>query len=65
MTNNRIILGIDPGTNIMGYGIIEVVGKKITLLSLGVLKLDKVADHALKLKNIFEQTSSLIESSSG
>ena len=61
MTNNRIILGIDPGTNIMGYGIIEVFGKKITLLSLGVLKLDKVADHALKLKNIFEQTSSLID----
>ena len=55
------ILGIDPGTNIMGYGIIEVLGKKITLLSLGVLKLNKVESHALKLKNIFEQTSSLID----
>jgi crossover junction endodeoxyribonuclease RuvC len=61
VANNRIILGIDPGTNIMGYGIIEVMGKQITLLSLGVLKLNKVGDHALKLKNIFEQTSSLIE----
>jgi len=61
VANDRIILGIDPGTNIMGYGIIEVLGKKITLLSLGVLKLSKVADHALKLKNIFEQTSSLID----
>ena len=61
MANNRIIIGIDPGTNIMGYGIIEVAGKKISLLSLGVLKLNKVEDHALKLKNIFEQTSSLIE----
>ena len=61
MANNRIILGIDPGTNIMGYGIIEVLGKKITLLSLGVLKLNKVEGHALKLKNIFEQTSSLID----
>lgn len=45
----------------MGYGIIEVTGKKLTLLSLGVLKLGKVEDHALKLKNIFEQTSSLID----
>ena len=61
MANNRIILGIDPGTNIMGYGIIEVSGKTINLLSLGVLKLTKVENHALKLKNIFEQTSSLID----
>ncbi len=61
VANNRIILGIDPGTNIMGYGIIEVLGKKINLLSLGVLKLNKVENHALKLKNIFEQTSSLID----
>ena len=45
----------------MGYGIIGITGKKITLLSLGVLKLNKVEGHALKLKNIFEQTFSLIE----
>jgi crossover junction endodeoxyribonuclease RuvC len=57
---NRIILGIDPGTNIMGYGIIEVTGKKVTLLSLGVLKLNKASDHTLRLKKIFEQTSALI-----
>ena len=61
MADNRIILGIDPGTNIMGYGIIEITGKKIRLLSLGVLKLNKIEGHALKLKNIFEQTFSLIE----
>jgi crossover junction endodeoxyribonuclease RuvC len=61
MEDNRIILGIDPGTNIMGYGIIGIAGKKISLLSLGVLKLNKVESHALKLKNIFEQTFSLIE----
>jgi crossover junction endodeoxyribonuclease RuvC len=57
---NRIILGIDPGTNIMGYGIIEVIGKKVTLLSLGVLKLHKDSDHTLRLKKIFEQTAALI-----
>jgi len=45
----------------MGYGIIEITGKKIRLLSLGVLKLNKIEGHALKLKNIFEQTFSLIE----
>jgi crossover junction endodeoxyribonuclease RuvC len=45
----------------MGYGIIGITGKKITLLSLGVLKLSKVEGHTLKLKNIFEQTFSLIE----
>jgi crossover junction endodeoxyribonuclease RuvC len=61
LADNRIILGIDPGTNIMGYGIIEITGKKIRLLSLGVLKLNKIEGHALKLKNIFEQTFSLIE----
>ncbi len=61
MADNRIILGIDPGTNIMGYGIIGISGKKIRLLSFGVLKLDKIEGHALKLKNIFEQTLSLIE----
>jgi len=61
LADNRIILGIDPGTNIMGYGIIGITGKKISLLSLGVLKLNKVEGHALKLKNIFEQTFSLIE----
>jgi len=58
---NRVILGIDPGTNIMGYGIIEANGAAIKLLSLGVIKLNNLDDHALKLKRIFEQTISLLE----
>jgi crossover junction endodeoxyribonuclease RuvC len=58
---NRIILGIDPGTTVMGYGIIECEGNYLRLLSLGVLKLNKVDSHALRLKKIFEQTFSLIE----
>jgi len=45
----------------MGYGIIGITGKKLSLLSLGVLKLNKVEGYALKLKNIFEQTCLLIE----
>ncbi|MCK6610459.1 MAG: crossover junction endodeoxyribonuclease RuvC [Bacteroidia bacterium] len=57
----RIILGIDPGTIIMGYGIIECKGKQVKLLTMGVLKLDKYGDYALKLKKIFERTVGLID----
>lgn len=57
----RIILGIDPGTTVMGYGVIHVTGKKTDVLTLGVLKLDKYEDYALKLKKIFERTCSLID----
>ncbi len=61
MNPDRIILGIDPGTSIMGYGIIELRGNKMKLLSLGVIQLNKCTDHALKLKRIFEKTLSLID----
>src|ERR1700685_332317 len=61
MSPDRIILGIDPGTSIMGYGIIELNGSKMKLLSLGVIQLDKFTDHALKLRQIFEKTLSLID----
>ncbi len=57
----RIILGIDPGTNIMGYGLIYNKGNSISLISMGVLKLGKYDNHPLKLKKIFERTLSLIE----
>jgi crossover junction endodeoxyribonuclease RuvC len=59
--NSRVILGIDPGTVIMGYGIIGITGKAVELISMGVLKLPKDDAHALRLKKIFEQTCSLIE----
>ncbi|MSQ79216.1 MAG: crossover junction endodeoxyribonuclease RuvC [Flavobacteriaceae bacterium] len=58
---NRVILGIDPGTNVMGYGAISCNGSKVTLLSLGVIKLDKEPNHPLKLKAIFEQVTKLME----
>lgn len=44
----------------MGYGVVGISGNRLSLLSLGVIKLTKVEGHALKLKNIFEQTCSLI-----
>ncbi len=58
---DRIILGIDPGTTIMGYGLISVKGKQMHLIALGVLHLSKLSDHGLKLKTIFEKTLALIE----
>jgi crossover junction endodeoxyribonuclease RuvC len=57
----RIILGIDPGTTILGYGIIEVRDKKMHLVTLGVLHLEKIEDHHLKLQKIFERTIQLID----
>lgn len=61
MMNERIILGIDPGTNIMGYGLIKQENKTISLVTLGVLKLDKISDPYLKLKQIFSSVINLID----
>jgi crossover junction endodeoxyribonuclease RuvC len=61
LVKERIILGIDPGTIVMGYGVIHCKGKEAELLALGVLKLDKYDDYALKLKKIFERTVGLID----
>jgi crossover junction endodeoxyribonuclease RuvC len=59
--NDRIILGIDPGTIVMGYGIIHVQNSVIKPLGIGVIKLEKLDDHALRLKKIFERTIGIIE----
>jgi crossover junction endodeoxyribonuclease RuvC len=56
----RIILGIDPGTSVMGYGLIKEIGPKMELISLGVVKMDKIDDHMLKLQRIFEKPSRLL-----
>ena len=57
----KIILGLDPGTNIMGYGIVMVRGGQLTLLQLGVIHLGKYGTHELKLKKIFERVLSLVD----
>ena len=57
----RIIMGIDPGTTVMGYGIIKCVGNKMDLLVLGVVELKKMGDHYVKLQRIFERVSGLID----
>jgi len=61
MKKEKIILGIDPGTTIMGFGLIKVVGNTMTFLQLNELDLKKYGDHYLKLKYIFERTIELIE----
>lgn len=61
--SEKIILGIDPGTNVMGYGVIEVKSNKINLLQYGVLHISKYDkdDQALRLKKIFDATARIIE----
>ena len=61
MANERIILGIDPGTAIMGFGLISVKGNRIELISMHELILKKYPNHETKLKYIFERTLSLID----
>ncbi|WP_184550186.1 crossover junction endodeoxyribonuclease RuvC [Mucilaginibacter sp. FT3.2] len=60
-TKERIILGIDPGTAVMGYGLVKETGPKIELIALGVVKMEKLDDHMLKLQRIFEKTVALID----
>lgn len=55
------ILGIDPGTLVMGYGIITIDGKKISLTEMGVLHLSKHKDHGKRLHFIFEKVSALVQ----
>ncbi|MDR2906500.1 MAG: crossover junction endodeoxyribonuclease RuvC [Bacteroidales bacterium] len=57
----RVILGIDPGTVMMGYGIVKQVGKSIRFVEMDVLNLSKEVDAAKKLHRIFECTVALIE----
>jgi crossover junction endodeoxyribonuclease RuvC len=56
-----IILGIDPGTLLMGYGLISVDKNKVSLLEMGVLHLSKHKDHSKRLHYIFEKVSALVE----
>ena len=59
--SEKIILGIDPGTTVMGYGLIKVVNNQMKFLLLNELDLKKYKDHYLKLKLIFNRTLELIE----
>ena len=58
---DRIIIGIDPGTNVMGYGILGIKGKKTSMIAMGVIELNKFASHYLRLSRIFERVTMLVE----
>lgn len=55
----RVIIGIDPGTNVMGYGILGVNGKKPAVVAMGVVKLSKFESHYLRLKRIYDRVLDL------
>jgi crossover junction endodeoxyribonuclease RuvC len=60
LIKDQVILGIDPGTLVMGYGLIAVNGKTTRMITAGVMQLEKYTDHAVRLKKIFEKVSALI-----
>jgi crossover junction endodeoxyribonuclease RuvC len=59
--SDKIILGIDPGTNVMGYGLIAIDGRELSLLGAGIIRLEKESDHGMKLSKIFKECQKLIE----
>jgi crossover junction endodeoxyribonuclease RuvC len=60
-TKDRIILGVDPGTILMGYGLLHIDNAILKPIGMGVIKLDKYEDHADRLKKIFERIIGIIE----
>ena len=58
---DRIIIGIDPGTNVMGYGILGISGKRTVAVAMGVIQLSKFESHYLRLRRIYERVLQLCE----
>lgn len=57
---DRVILGVDPGTVVMGYGLIHVKNDKLTLMNFGILRLSKLENQPDRLRRIFERMDQLI-----
>ena len=57
----KIILGIDPGTNVMGYGLLKVAGNKASMMAMGVIDLRKMHDPYLRLGRIYQRVLGIIE----
>ncbi|NUM31156.1 MAG: crossover junction endodeoxyribonuclease RuvC [Bacteroidetes bacterium] len=58
---DKIVLGFDPGTQIMGYGVIGITGKNFEMITLGIINLKGLDNHALKLSKIHERSLSIID----
>ncbi len=61
MVMEKIILGIDPGTNIMGYGLLKVADNKARLITMGVIDLRKFSDPYMKLGHIYSRVTGIID----
>lgn len=59
---DKIVLGIDPGTNLMGYGLLHIIDNKAEMIAMGVIELSKYNTHYLRLGKIFERITALIDS---
>lgn len=57
----KIIIGIDPGTNLMGYAILKVNDKTPSLMAMGVIRLNKFEDHYMRLHRIYDRVLALVE----
>ncbi|MBQ3846058.1 MAG: crossover junction endodeoxyribonuclease RuvC, partial [Bacteroidales bacterium] len=62
MGKDKVILGVDPGTNLLGFGIIRVSGKKAEYVDMGVLDLRKDKDNLQKLRSIYDCISEVCNS---
>ena len=62
LPSERVIMGIDPGTTLMGYGILHTEGRRAEMVTMGVIDLRKYGDQYLKLGHIFERVTGIIES---
>ena len=60
MSEDKIILGIDPGTTVMGYGLIHIKKKEISMVNFGIIQLKKIETHPDKLKRILDRLNGLI-----
>lgn len=61
MGEDKIILGVDPGTTVLGYGLIHIQGKKVAMLNFGIIQLNKLDNQPDKLKRIFDRLDGLME----
>lgn len=61
VVKEKVILGIDPGTINLGYGIISVYKNNVEMVTMGTLNLDKFEDHCVRLKKIYDRITSIIE----
>ncbi|MCH5214363.1 MAG: crossover junction endodeoxyribonuclease RuvC [Muribaculaceae bacterium] len=58
---DRVIMGIDPGTNVLGYGVLGIKGKTPSMIVMGVVELSKYESHYKRLHRIFERVTGLVE----